>query len=75
MTLAARTESQRIGIKDIQSDVVGLEREVSLYDCNGNAIHRGEGRFTIEIPGAYLSFMDDDGNKAKVRGTVSVQAM
>jgi hypothetical protein len=54
---------------------VGLKRQVTLYDCNGNTIRSWQGRFKIEIQGSYLSFIDDDGNEVKVSGTVVVQEM
>jgi hypothetical protein len=54
---------------------VGLNRQVTLYDCGGNVIRSWQGRFKIEIQGAYLSFIDDDGNEVKVSGTVVVQEM
>jgi len=73
VAISGCTESQRKGIKHIKSDVVGLKRQVTLYDCNGNAIRSWQGRFKIEIQGAYLSFIDDDGNEVKVSGTVVVQ--
>jgi len=75
VSIAACTESQRKGIKHIKSDVVGLKRQVTLYDCEGNAIRHWQGRFKIEIQGAYLSFIDDDGNEVKISGTVVVQEM
>lgn len=75
VAIAACTESQRKGIKHIKSDLVGLQRQVTLYDCDGTAIRRWQGRFKIEIQGAYLSFIDDDGNEVKVSGMVVVEEM
>ena len=73
--MSACTESQRKGMKHIKSDVVGLKRQVTLYDCAGNVIRSWQGRFKIEIEGSYLSFIDDDGNDVKVSGTAVVQEM
>ena len=72
---SACTENQRKGIKHVKSDIVGLKRQVTLYDCNGNTIGSWQGRFKVEIQGSYLSFIDDDGKEVKVSGTVVVQEM
>ncbi|RMF83186.1 MAG: hypothetical protein D6739_07560 [Nitrospirae bacterium] len=67
------TEKQRKGIKHVKSDLIGLKRTVTLYDCNGRPIRTWRGRFKIEVQGAYLSFIDDDGHEVKVGGTVVVE--
>jgi len=74
-TLAASgcTEKQRKGIKHVKSNLIGLKRKVTLYDCNGTPIRTWHGRFKIEVQGAYLSFIDDDGHEVKIGGTVVVE--
>jgi len=69
----ACTESQRKGIKHVKSDLIGLKRKVTLYDCNGTPIRTWHGRFKIEVQGAYISFIDDDNHEVKVSGTVVVE--
>jgi len=69
------TERQRKNIKHMKSDIIGLKRQVTLYDCNGKAIKTWKGRFKIEIQGAFLSFIDDNGEDIKVSGTVVVEEL
>mgnify|MGYP001029783076 CR=1 FL=1 len=73
LSLPACTERQKKSIKHLKSDVIGIKRKVTLYDCNGNVIRDWEGRFKIEIQGSYLSFIDDNGKDIKVSGTVVVE--
>ena len=73
LSLPACTERQKKSIKHLKSDIIGIERKVTLYDCNGKVIRNWEGRFKIEIQGSYLSFIDDNGKDIKVSGTVVVE--
>ncbi len=67
------TEKQKKELKHFKSDIIGLKRTVTLYDCNGKIIKQWRGRFKIEIQGAYISFIDDNGKEVKVSGTIVVQ--
>ncbi len=69
------TERQRKSLKHFKSDIIGLKRKVTLYDCNGNIIKSWEGRFKIEVQGAYISFIDDRGKDIKISGTVVVEEL
>ncbi len=69
------TEKQRKELKHFKSDIIGLKRIVTLYDCNGNVIKQWKGRFKIEIQGAYISFIDNNGKEVKISGTVVVQEL
>ncbi len=69
------TERQRKNIKHLKSDIIGLKRQVTLYDCNGNVIKTWKGRFKIEVQGSYISFIDDDGKDIKVSGIVVVEEL
>ena len=71
--LSGCTERQRKNIKHMKSDIIGLKRQVTLYDCNGKVIKTWKGRFKIEIHGSFLSFIDDKGRDIKVSGTVVVE--
>ncbi len=73
--LTGCTERQRKQIKHFKSDVIGLKRRVTLYDCNGQPIKTWEGRFKIEVQGAYLSFIDDNGKDVKISGTIAVEEL
>ncbi len=67
------TERQRKDLKHLKSDIIGLKRRVTLYDCSGKPIRTWEGRFKIEIQGAYISFIDDKGREIKLSGSVVVE--
>ncbi len=69
------TERQRKNLKHLKSDIIGLKRKVTLYDCNGRVIREWKGRFKIEVQGSYISFIDDDGKDVKVSGTVVVEEL
>ncbi len=69
------TERQRKGLKHFKSDIIGLKRRVTLYDCNGKPIRQWQGRFKIEIQGSYLSFIDDKGKEIKLSGTIIVEEL
>ncbi len=69
------TERQRKGLKHFKSDIIGLKRKVTLYDCNGRPIKEWQGRFKIEIQGSYLSFIDDKGKEIKLSGTITVEEL
>ncbi len=73
--LSGCTERQRKNLKHLKSDIIGLKRRVTLYDCSGKVIRQWEGRFKIEVQGAYLSFIDDNGKDVKVSGTVVVEEL
>ena len=73
--LSGCTERQRKNIKHMKSDIIGLKRQVTLYDCNGKVIKTWKGRFKIEIHGSFLSFIDDNGQDIKVSGTVVVEEL
>ncbi len=73
--VAGCTERQRKNLKHFKSDIIGLKRKVTLYDCNGRVIKSWEGRFKIEVQGAYISFIDDRGKDIKISGTVVVEEL
>ncbi len=75
LTLSSCTERQRKNLKHMKSDIIGLKRKITLYDCNGKVIRQWEGRFKVETIGAYVSFIDDDGKDIKISGTVVVEEL
>ncbi len=75
LVLSGCTERQRKSLKHFKSDIIGLKRRVTLYDCSGRVIKSWEGRFKIEVQGAYISFIDDHGKDIKVSGTVVVEEL
>ncbi len=75
MSLTACTEGQRKDIKHFKSDIIGLKRKVTLYDQNGRVLKAWEGRFKIEVLGAFVSFIDENGKDVKVSGSVVVEEL
>ncbi len=73
--LTSCTERQRKNLKHLKSDIIGLKRKVTLYDCNGKPIRSWEGRFKIEVQGGFLSFIDDAGKDVKISGTIVVEEL
>jgi hypothetical protein len=73
--LGGCTERQRKNIKHLKSDIIGLKRRVTLYDCSGKPIKTWEGRFKVEVQGSFISFIDDNGKDIKVSGTVVVEEL
>ena len=69
------TERQRKNLKHFKSDIIGLKRRVTLYDCSGKVIRTWQGRFKIEVQGSYISFIDDDGKDIKLSGTIVVEEL
>ncbi len=72
---AGCTERQRKNLKHFKSDIIGLKRKVTLYDCSGNVIRSWKGRFKIEVQGSFVSFIDDNGKDIKVSGTVVIEEL
>ncbi len=59
--------------KHAKSGVVGLNRTVTMYDCQGKPIRQWTGRFMVETTGGVVSFIDDAGKEVKVLPLVSVE--
>ncbi len=75
ISLHGCTERQRKNLKHFKSDIIGLKRRVTLYDCSGKVIRSWEGRFKIEVQGSYISFIDDNGKDIKLSGTIVVEEL
>jgi hypothetical protein len=73
--IAGCTERQRKNLKHFKSDIIGLKRQVTLYDCSGKVIRSWKGRFKIEVQGSFVSFIDDNGKDVKVSGTVVIEEL
>ena len=74
-SMTSCTERQRKNLKHMKSDIIGLKRKITLYDCSGKVIRQWEGRFKVETIGSYVSFIDDEGKDIKVSGTVVVEEL
>jgi hypothetical protein len=66
------TPARQTEIKHIKSDLIGLRRVIEQYDANGHIINRYEGRYKIEIEGAFVSFIHE-GKNIKLSGTIQVR--
>lgn len=68
------TERQKKELKHFKSDLVGLKRQVTLYNYDGKIIKQWEGRFKIELQeGPILSWIDDNGKEIKIHGIFTVE--
>ena len=56
-----------------QSNIVGLNRVVTLYDTNGKIIKTWEGKFKVEISGGTASFIDENNKEVKISGTYVIE--
>ena len=66
------TENSQKEWKHRQSDLVGLNRIVTLYDGQGRVIKQWEGRFKVEIDGTTASFIVN-GKEVKISGTFIIE--
>ena len=61
--------------KHIQSDLVGLNRRVTLFSDNGNIIKVWEGKFRLELVGSTASWIDADNKEVKISGTFIIEEL
>lgn len=73
IALSGCTENQRKDLKHMKSGLIGLNRKVTLYDCQGQTIRSWTGRFKVEIQSGIATFIDDDGREIKVSGTYVIE--
>jgi hypothetical protein len=66
-------EHIRKKIKHTESDFIGLDRKVTLYDCSGREIRSWTGRFRIEQSGNCISFIDSKNKEIKLFGTFIIE--
>lgn len=67
------TERQRQDISHWKSDLVGLDRVVTLYSVNGQPIKTWKGRFKVEVTGSTARFLNDDGKAVIISGTFLIE--
>ncbi len=67
------TESQRNQISHIKSDLIGLDRVVTLYNDHGGVIKTWKGDFKVEVLGSSARFLDEDGNAVIISGTFVIE--
>jgi len=55
--------------KHIQSDLIGLNRRVTLFSDDGSVIKTWEGRFRLELIGSTASWIGENNKEVKISGT------
>ena len=62
-------------VKHIKSDLSGLNRKITLFDCDGEVIRSWEGNFRIELIGNSASWIDNDNKDMKISGTFIIEEL
>jgi hypothetical protein len=70
--LVGFTPGRKQQIKHVQSDLIGLKRVIEQYDANGKVINKFEGRYRIEVEGAFISFTHE-GKNVKLSGNILIR--
>jgi len=70
--LSGCVQQFRYKVKEIQSDVFGLNREVNVYSLDGKLVKTINGKFKVLYPSnTRLEFVKEDGKKITVTGFYS----
>ena len=62
-------------IKHFKSGISGLDRRVTLYNCDGEPIRMWEGNFMIELQGNSASWINDNNKEVKISGTFVIEEL
>lgn len=73
MIILTSCASLQKSCRHTQSNIVGLNRIVTLYDVNGKIIKTWEGKFKVEISGGTASFIDENNKEVKISGTYVIE--
>lgn len=69
ITLSGCLQQVRYKVKEVQSDVFGLRRAVTVYSLDGKPIKTIDGKFKIVYPANNrMEFINEDGRKTTVAG-------
>lgn len=71
--LSLSCEGEFKSIKHTKSSMVGLNRIVTLYNCNGDIIKVWVGQFMVETTDGVASFITDDGKEVKINGIYTIE--
>jgi len=66
-------ESGRNQLKHIQSNIVGLNRKITLFDTSGKELRSWTTKTKVEDRGGTLYFLNHDGKAVIVSGTFVVE--
>jgi hypothetical protein len=69
---AGCTERQRQDISHFKSDLIGLNRTITLYSADGKPIKEWKGRFKVEVQGGTARFLHD-GKAVIISGTYVIE--
>ena len=59
--------------KHIKSGWTGLNRKVTLFNCDGIPIKSWEGQFMIELQGNSAAWIDENNKEVKISGTFIIE--
>jgi len=69
LTSSGCVQQLRYNIKQVQSDVFGLRREVVIYSIDGKPLKTIDGKFKVVYPANNrMEFIKEDGKKITVSG-------
>ncbi|MFH1118023.1 MAG: hypothetical protein V1792_29225 [Pseudomonadota bacterium] len=74
MAVSGCTEKQRQEYSHWKSDLIGLNRRITLYSADGTPIKKWEGRYKVEIKDGVARFIHD-GKAIVISGTFVVEEM
>jgi hypothetical protein len=72
LIMSGCTEKQRQDISHWKSDLIGLDRKITLYNCDGKPIKQWEGRYKVEVAGNTARFIHD-GDAVIISGTFVIE--
>jgi hypothetical protein len=67
------TESGRNELSHMKSDLIGLNRSVTLYAMDGTVITNYSGRFKVEHTNGSYRFLNEDNKAITLSGTVLIE--
>lgn len=70
--LISQTDRASKQYRHLVSGVSGLERTVTLYDCNGEILSSWSGNFMVETSDGVISFIHND-KEIKVSGIIIIK--
>lgn len=74
LTVTGCTEKQRHEYSHWKSDLIGLNRRITVYSATGTPIKSWEGRYKIEIKDGVARFIHD-GKAVVISGTFIIEEL
>lgn len=60
-------------MKHLQSDILGLNRKITIYSANGDVVREWSTKAKVEDRGGSCYFLDDDGKAVIVSGSFVIE--